>query len=36
MGFNPHEKFRARPIDYALMVVASVTALGLVVWAFIA
>jgi hypothetical protein len=36
MGFNPHEKFRARPIDYALMAVASLAALGLVIWAFFA
>jgi hypothetical protein len=34
MGFNPHEKFRARPFDYALMAVASLAAFGLVVWAF--
>jgi hypothetical protein len=34
MGFNPHEKFRARPIDYALMATAGLTTLALVVWAF--
>lgn len=36
MGFNPHEKFRARPIDYALMVTAALATLSLVVWAFFA
>jgi len=34
MGFNPHEKFRARPFDYAMMATAALTTLGLVVWAF--
>jgi len=33
MGFNPHEKFRARPIDHALLAVTSLATLGLVVWA---
>ena len=36
MGFNPHEKFRARTTDYVLMVMAGLTTLGLVVWAFFA
>jgi hypothetical protein len=34
MGFNPHEKFRARPIDYAILAITSMATLGLVVWAF--
>ena len=33
MGFNPHEKFRARQLDYALLVATSLTTLALVVWA---
>ncbi len=36
MGFNPHEKFRARPFDYALMVIAALVTGGLVIWAFFA
>jgi len=35
VGFNPYRKFRARPADYALVVVALVAAAALVVWAFV-
>jgi hypothetical protein len=34
VGFNPYRKFRARPADYALVVVALATVAALVVWAF--
>jgi hypothetical protein len=34
VGFNPYRKFRARPADYALVVVALVAAAVLVIWAF--
>jgi hypothetical protein len=33
VGFNPYRKFRARPADYALVVVAVAVALALVAWA---
>ncbi len=36
MGFNPHEKFKARPIDYVLMGTAAFAAFGLVLWAVLA
>jgi len=36
MGFNPHEKFRARPVDYVILATASLTTFGLVFWAFFA
>jgi hypothetical protein len=35
VGYNPYRKFRARPADYALVVVAIVVALALVAWAFL-
>jgi hypothetical protein len=35
MGFNPYRKFRARPGDYAMVIVALLAAFGLVVWAFL-
>jgi hypothetical protein len=34
VGFNPYRRFRARPVDYALVVAAVVIALALVLWAF--
>ncbi len=34
VGFNPYRKFRARPADYALVVVALVITAVLVIWAF--
>jgi len=34
VGFNPYRKFRARPADYALVVVALAAVAALVVWAF--
>jgi hypothetical protein len=36
MGFNPHEKFKARTTDYVLMIMAAMITFGLVVWAFVA
>lgn len=36
MGFNPYRKFRARPADLAMVVIAVVIALLLVAWAFLA
>jgi hypothetical protein len=35
MGFNPYRKFRARPADYALVVVALAGSAALVIWAFV-
>jgi hypothetical protein len=35
VGYNPYRRFRARPTDYALVVVAVVVALALVAWAFL-
>jgi hypothetical protein len=32
VGYNPYRKFRARPVDYVLVVAALVVALGLVLW----
>jgi hypothetical protein len=32
VGFNPYRKFKARPMDYALVVVATAVALALVAW----
>jgi hypothetical protein len=33
MGFNPYRRFRARPLDYALVALCLVAAIALVVWA---
>jgi hypothetical protein len=33
VGFNPYRRFRARPADYVLVVVAIAVALALVIWA---
>jgi multisubunit Na+/H+ antiporter MnhC subunit len=35
MGYNPYRKFQARPVDYALVVIAIVIAIALVAWAFL-
>jgi hypothetical protein len=32
VGYNPYRKFRARPVDYVLVVAALVVALALVLW----
>lgn len=36
MGYNPYRRFKARPADYVLVVVAVVLALALVAWALFA
>ena len=33
VGFNPYQKFKASPADYALVVAAAVVVLALLVWA---
>jgi hypothetical protein len=33
VGYNPYRRFRAKPVDYVLVVVAVAVALGLVAWA---
>jgi hypothetical protein len=33
MGFNPHQKHRASPADYALVAAALLISLALLVWA---
>jgi hypothetical protein len=33
VGYNPYRRFRARPADYVLVVVALLVAIVLVVWA---
>jgi hypothetical protein len=35
MGFNPYRRFRARPADYVMVVVAVATAFALVGWALL-
>jgi hypothetical protein len=35
MGFSPHQKRRVGPADFAMLVAATVVAVGLVVWAFV-
>ena len=35
VGYNPYRRFRARPLDYVLVVVAVVVALALVGWALL-
>jgi len=32
MGFDPHRKFRAKPVDYAMVAVALLVVVGLVLW----
>ena len=34
MGYNPHRRYRARAIDYVLLIVVFAIAIALVVWAF--
>jgi hypothetical protein len=34
VGYNPYRRFRARPSDYVLVLVAIVVVLALVVWGF--
>jgi energy-coupling factor transporter transmembrane protein EcfT len=34
VGFNPYRKFRAKPVDYALIAVVFAAAGAMVVWAF--
>ncbi len=33
VGFNPYRRFRARPLDYVLVIAAIVVAAALVLWA---
>jgi hypothetical protein len=35
MGFNPYRKYRARPVDYVLLVAVFGIAAALVVWAIV-
>jgi hypothetical protein len=35
VGYNPYRKFRAKPGDYVLVIVAVLLAIGLVAWAFL-
>jgi hypothetical protein len=35
MGFNPYRKYRARPVDYVLLVAVFWIAAALVVWAIV-
>jgi hypothetical protein len=35
MGYNPYRRFRARPVDYVLVVAAVLVALLLVLWALL-
>jgi hypothetical protein len=35
VGYNPYRKFKARPGDYAMVVVAVAVALALVGWALL-
>ena len=34
MGFDPHRKYKATPLDYAVIVGALTVITGLLVWAF--
>lgn len=33
VGFNPYERFRARPFDYALVLVCAAVVVALLIWA---
>jgi hypothetical protein len=33
VGFNPYRQFRARPLDYALVIACLLVALALLAWA---
>jgi len=35
VGYNPYRKYKAKPADYVMVVMAIVVALGLVAWAFL-
>jgi uncharacterized RDD family membrane protein YckC len=35
MGFDPHRRFRARPVDYAIVAAAFVVIAALLAWAFV-
>jgi hypothetical protein len=35
MGYNPYRRFRARPLDYALVAAAILAAVALVTWAIV-
>jgi hypothetical protein len=35
VGYNPYRRFRARPADYVLVVVALLVAVLLVIWAIV-
>jgi hypothetical protein len=34
VGFNPYQKFKAKPADYALVAAALLVSLALLIWAF--
>ncbi len=36
VGFDPHRKYKATPLDYAVIASAFVIIAGLVAWAFLA
>jgi hypothetical protein len=36
MGYNPYRKYRARPLDYVLLALVFMVAIGLVAWALLA
>jgi hypothetical protein len=33
VGFNPYERFKARPFDYALVAACIVAVIALLIWA---
>ena len=35
MGFNPHRKFRPRPLDVVLVIVTLLATAGLLMWALL-
>ena len=35
MGFNPHRKFRPRPLDLVLVIVTLLATAGLLMWALL-
>jgi hypothetical protein len=35
VGYNPYRKYRARPLDFVLLAVVFVVAIGLVAWALL-
>lgn len=36
MGFNPHRKYRAKPLDYVMVAAVFAVAAAMVIWAFLA